>query len=73
MFSADVNDSGQCSIARKGVYSYQDKTFDCSGTVNIGCKTPNEIIVETSCSKGSQQLQKGMLFELCYSMQALTL
>lgn len=63
----DVNDSGQCSIARKGIYSYQDKTFDCSGTVNIGCKTPNEIIVETSCSKESQQLKKVNILNCIYS------
>ena len=58
-FTADVNDSGQCSIARKGIYAYQDKTFDCSGTVNIGCQTPNEIIVETTCSKDADQFRKG--------------
>ena len=54
-----MNDSGQCSIARKGIYAYQDKTFDCSGTVNIGCQTPNEIIVETTCSKDADQFRKG--------------
>ena len=69
-----MNDAGQCSIARKGIYSYQDKTYDCSGTVNIGCQTPNEITIETSCSKESQELKKGnigtffinfCLFDIC--------
>ena len=60
LISADVNDAGQCSIARKGIYSYQDKTYDCSGTVNIGCQTPNEIVIETSCSKKSEELKKGI-------------
>lgn len=63
----DVNDSGQCSIARKGIYAYQDKTFDCSGTVNIGCQTPNEIVVETTCSKDADQFRKVNILNCVYS------
>ena len=46
---ADVNDAGQCSITRKGVYTYQDKASECTGTVNIGCATPNKITIDTRC------------------------
>ena len=67
--TADVNDSGQCSIARKGIYAYQDKTFDCSGTVNIGCQTPNEIVVETTCSKDADQFRKGKLNLLTFTQK----
>ncbi|KAH3696885.1 hypothetical protein DPMN_084365, partial [Dreissena polymorpha] len=45
----DVNDAGQCSITRKGVYTYQDKASECTGTVNIGCATPNKITIDTRC------------------------
>ena len=48
-FVADANDAGQCSITRKGVYTYQDKASTCSGTVNIGCATPNKIVIDTQC------------------------
>jgi len=47
--TADVNDAGQCSITRKGIYTYRDKASECTGTVNIGCTTPNKIIIDTKC------------------------
>ena len=47
--SADVNDAGQCSITRKGIFNYQDKASECTGTVNIGCRRPNEIVIDTMC------------------------
>ncbi|WAR24267.1 hypothetical protein MAR_037936 [Mya arenaria] len=50
----DANDAGQCSITRKGIYNYQDKASMCTGTVDIGCSTPNRITIETRCSDPHQ-------------------
>ncbi|KAL4236746.1 hypothetical protein ACF0H5_005130 [Mactra antiquata] len=52
----DVNDSGQCSITRMGVYEYQDKASDCRGTVNIGCNTPNKIMIDTQCPTNNNDM-----------------
>jgi hypothetical protein len=70
--TADVNDSGQCSITRKGIYDYQDKASDCRGTVNIGCSTPNKITIDTKCpaNKYNVKTEKGndsrFNFKICF-------
>ncbi|XP_060601165.1 uncharacterized protein LOC132754542 [Ruditapes philippinarum] len=65
----DVNDSGQCSITRKGIYDYQDKASDCRGTVNIGCSTPNKITIDTKCpaNKYNVKTEKVEILHCLYS------
>lgn len=69
LFIPDVNDAGQCSNTRKGIFEYQDKASDCRGTVNIGCNTPNKIVIDTQCpaTKNSVMTEKVEILQCLYS------
>lgn len=72
LFIPEVGPGGQCSEARTGVHTYQDKASDCSGTVTIGCKSPDKMEIETKCKDptGLALIQKVEILN-CYHSWAV--
>lgn len=68
----DVNDSGLCSITRKGIYSFQDKASECTGKVNIGCSTPNKITIDIICPSHKSSIRHSEKVEILHCLHSWT-